>query len=217
MRPARERIRSTAPPPASSASHTYDAHLPPQTAKAAPEGPVSRPGAAATGTRASPGPVVRRKTRHPRGQICAGPRPGPAAGHDRPAARVAVDHYRKTPWTFHGWNLAGTNPEGSVMRELTIPQRSPARRAHRVALNGELRQRSRGATTSGRMAARSTAFGPCRQRERTSRSAAASVGRSDILLGQRRIPPYVARRRFSRRLSVPSGRQRQGDLTPCHF
>lgn len=77
----------------------------------------------------------------------------------------------------------------------------------------------RGATTSGRMAARSTAFGPCRQRERTSRSAAASVGgRWDILLGQRRVPPYVARRRFSRRLSVPSGRQRQrqGDLTPCH-
>src|SRR5207244_9642282 len=48
-----------------------------------------------------------------------------------------------------------------------------------------LAQRSRGATTSGRMAARSTAFGPCRQRERTSRSAAASVGRWDILLGQR--------------------------------
>src|SRR5580704_5999711 len=67
------------------------------------------------------------------------------------------------------------------------------------------------------MAARSTAFGPCRQRERTSRSAAASVGRWDILLGQRRVPPYVARRRFARRLSVPSGRQRQGDLTPCHF
>jgi hypothetical protein len=41
----------------------------------------------------------------------------------------------------------------------------------------------------------------------------------DILLGQRRVPPYVARRRFARRLSVPSGRQkqRQGDLTPCHF
>jgi hypothetical protein len=32
-----------------------------------------------------------------------------------------------------------------------------------------LAQRSRGATTSGRMAARSTAFGPGRQRERTSR------------------------------------------------
>ena len=55
--------------------------------------------------------------------------------------------------------------------------------------------------------------------ERTSRSAAASVGRWDILLGQRRVPPYAAHRRFARRLSVPSGRQRQrqGDLTPCHF
>jgi integrase len=29
--------------------------------------------------------------------------------------------------------------------------------------------------------------------------------------------PYAAHRRFARRLSVPSGRQRQGDLTPCHF
>jgi hypothetical protein len=37
--------------------------------------------------------------------------------------------------------------------------------------------------------------------------------------GQRRVPPYVAHRRFARRSSVPSGRQRQrqGDLTPCHF
>ena len=40
-----------------------------------------------------------------------------------------------------------------------------------------------------------------------SRSAAASVGRWDILPGQRRVPPYVAHRRFARRLSVPSGRQ----------
>ena len=54
-------------------------------------------------------------------------------------------------------------------------------------------------------------------KERTSRSAAASVGRWDILLGQRRVPPYAAHRRFARRLSIPSGRQRQGDLTPCHF
>ena len=55
---------------------------------------------------------------------------------------------------------------------------------------------------------------------RTSRSAAASAGRQDILLGQRRVPPYVARRRFARRLSVPSGRQKakaRRDLTPCHF
>jgi hypothetical protein len=57
-------------------------------------------------------------------------------------------------------------------------------------------------------------------KERTSRSAAASAGRWDILLGQRRVPPYAApRRRFARRLSVRSGRhrQRQGDLTPCRF
>jgi hypothetical protein len=48
---------------------------------------------------------------------------------------------------------------------------------------------------------------------------AISPGRWDILLGQRRVRPYVARHRFARRLSVPSGRQRQrqGDLTPCHF
>ena len=74
-------------------------------------------------------------------------------------------------------------------------------------------------TPSGRMAARSTAFGPCRHKGRTSRSAAASVGRWDIFPGQRRVPPYVAHRRFARRLSVPSGRQRQrqGALTPCHF
>jgi hypothetical protein len=69
-----------------------------------------------------------------------------------------------------------------------------------------LAQRSRGATTSGKMAARSTAFGSCRQRERTSRAAAASVGRWDILLGQRRVPAYAARRRFAGRVSVPSGR-----------
>jgi hypothetical protein len=57
-------------------------------------------------------------------------------------------------------------------------------------------------------------------KERTSRSAAASAGRWDILLGQRRVPPYAApRRRFARRLSVRSGRhrQRQGVLTPCRF
>jgi hypothetical protein len=42
-------------------------------------------------------------------------------------------------------------------------------------------------------------------RERTSCSAAASVGRWDILPGQPRVPPYVAHRRFVRRLSVPSG------------
>jgi hypothetical protein len=70
-------------------------------------------------------------------------------------------------------------------------------------------QRSRCATTSGRTAARSTTFGPCRQRERTSRAAAAPVGRWDILLGllgQRRVPPYAARRRSVRRVSVRSGR-----------
>jgi hypothetical protein len=43
------------------------------------------------------------------------------------------------------------------------------------------------------------------------------VGRWDILLGQRGVPPYVARRRFARRLPVASRRQRQGDVTPCHF
>jgi hypothetical protein len=93
------------------------------------------------------------------------------------------------------------------------------REARRSSIWASFAQRSRGATTFGRMAARSTAFGPCRQRKRTSRSAAASVGRSDILPGLRRVPPYVAHRRFARRLSVPSGRQRQrqGDFTPCHF
>jgi hypothetical protein len=53
------------------------------------------------------------------------------------------------------------------------------RASYRVAIDNFIRRnpsfapRSRGATTSGRMAARSTAFGPCRQRGRTSRSAAA--------------------------------------------
>ena len=42
------------------------------------------------------------------------------------------------------------------------------------------------------------ALGPCRQRAKTSRSAAASVGRWDILLGQRRVPPYAAHRRFKK-------------------
>jgi hypothetical protein len=43
-------------------------------------------------------------------------------------------------------------------------------------------------------------------KRRTSRAAAAPVGRWDILLGQRRVPPYAARRRFTRRVSVRSGR-----------
>jgi hypothetical protein len=42
------------------------------------------------------------------------------------------------------------------------------------------------------------ALGPCRQRAKTSRSAAASVGRWNILLGQRRVPPYAAHRRFKK-------------------
>ena len=38
-------------------------------------------------------------------------------------------------------------------------------------------------------------------RQGTSRSAAVSVGRWDILPGRQRVPPYVAHRRFARRLS----------------
>jgi hypothetical protein len=80
-----------------------------------------------------------------------------------------------------------------------------------------LAQRPRGATTSGRMAARSTAFGPGRQKERTSRSAGFIRRPMGHPPGRRRVPPCAARRRFARRLSIPGGRQRQGDLTPCHF
>jgi hypothetical protein len=46
-------------------------------------------------------------------------------------------------------------------------------------------------------------------RERTFGSAAACVGRWDISLGQRRVPPYAARRRFARSLSVPADGKRQ--------
>src|SRR6266496_3512666 len=52
-------------------------------------------------------------------------------------------------------------------------------------------------------------------KRRTSRSAAAPVGRWDILLGQRRVPPYSARRRFTRRVSVRSGRPK-GKATRSH-
>src|SRR6266496_435482 len=43
-------------------------------------------------------------------------------------------------------------------------------------------------------------------KRRTSCAAAAPVGRWDIVLGQRRVPPYAVRRRFTRRVSVRSGR-----------
>ena len=71
----------------------------------------------------------------------------------------------------------------------------------------------RGATTSGRMAARSGLAG----KGENFSFRGCIRGPMGHPPGQRRVPPYAAHRRFARRLSIPSGRQRPGDLTPCHF
>jgi len=149
-----------------------------------------------------------------------GPRANPnqassSARHDRASTLAGVGGARTRIWSVRrdsratiwatraGWRGAVRLGAG----------RFGLRRPSSVRL-ASLAQRSRGATTSGRMAARSTAFGPCRQRERISRS-----GCIRRPMGHPPGPttPYAARRRFARRLSVPSGRQRQRDLTPCHF
>jgi hypothetical protein len=145
----------------------------------------------------------------------------PVAHHPQPSVSAGE--------RFQSITMTGNDPRDRTRGPRQAGRRGAGYPAGYIPADGGQRTTLGGAAPSGSTemgAARAAALRCCRvvncaaphrQRERTSRSAAASVGRWGILLGQRRVPPYAAHRRFARRLSIPSGRQRQGDLTPCHF